>query len=690
MKRENRRNILFRYGSIIFVILLLSLRITYKLVDNTVLSADKWNALASKTLSSIDTIRPVRGEILAADGSVLATNLRVYTPCLDFRAPKFREAAYREAIPELADSLAKYFKGRTAKEWVAYLETPLAKESKNRTRAFPIVAKVSYEKCELVKTFPFLREKKMFTGLHVDTEMARVRPYGDMARRSIGAVGVDSVHTVPFGKFGLERSLDSLLTGVPGYSKKVMLTSAIVDWADKPAIDGYDVKTTIDIKMQDILENELQKVLEVCKPEWGTAVILEVGTGDIKAIANLEYKEGYGYVESLNRAVMRYEPGSVVKTLAMLIMLEDGKVPDVNQEITTGASYTINGSRTSDCVKSTSLPVSRVLEHSSNIAMSRMIINSYGGNPGRFYDLINQTGILAPFNSGIAEEIPPFVKRLGNEPRHKVDLTRQAFGYSTEFSPLYMAAIYNAIAGGGRMPRPRLVRGLKGNGVDTTYAVSYVGNRLCSSENAAILRDMLHRVVWGERGTARHIVRSDKVEIAGKTGTVNVLGPSGYQSHVSRLSFCGFFPYNAPKYTCMVLISPPTETWMSPETTSGRVVKNVAEALFARGMLNNSVDYRDVETPTGEHPTYYADVNGRNAKIHSQLGGSKIAELARNSKSDSGVPDVIGLSFRDALTELEGAGYNVTFTGRGYVSGQTPLPGQEVAQGTYITLKLTE
>lgn len=690
MKRENRRNILFRYGSIVFFILLLSLRICYKLVDNTILSAPKWNELASKTISRTNVIRPVRGNILAADGSILATNLRVYTPCLDFRAPKFKEALYRDAIPALADSLAKHFPSRSASEWVKYLQAPLAKPAERRQRAFPIVSKVSFENSELVKTFPFLCERKMFTGLHVDSEMARVRPYGDMARRSIGAIGVDDTCNIPYGKYGLERSLDSLLAGTPGYSKKVMLTSAIVDWTDQPAKNGFDVTTTIDIKMQDILENELQKVLEVCKPEWGTALILEVGTGDIKAISNLEYKEGYGYVESLNRAVQRFEPGSVVKTLAMLIMMEDGKVPDVNRVIPTGASFSINSSRTSDCVKSTSLPVNRVLEHSSNIAMSRMILEAYRDNPSRFYERIKQAGILEPFHSGISEEVRPYLRRLGNKPRDLVELTRQSFGYASEFSPLYTAAIYNAIAGGGRMPRPRLVRGLKGQGIDTIFDVSYVGNRLCSVENAALLRDMLHRVVWGERGTARRIVRSDKVEIAGKTGTVNILGPGGYQPHVSRLSFCGFFPYQAPKYTCMVLISHPTETWMSPETTSGRVVKNVAEALYARGMLNNSADYHDIEAPVGTHPTLYADVNGRNSKVSSQLGGKKIAQMSRGKKQSAGVPNVVGLSFRDALTELEGAGYNVTFTGHGFVAGQTPLPGEKVAKGTYITLKLTE
>ena len=288
MKRENRRNILVRYGVIVFFILILSARIVYKLVDNTIVSADKWNAKAEQTLANIDTIQPVRGDILAADGSVLATNMIVYTPMLDFRVPRFKEKDYRQAVPELADSMARYFPHRTAEQWRQYLLKPLQSEKAKRPRAFPLLAKASNIQVEQLRTFPFLREKKLFTGFHVDKEMQRVRPYGDMARRSIGATGFVGGKSTKQGIYGLEKALDSLLAGKPGVSKKVRLTNAIVDWTDLPPVDGYNVLTTIDIKMQDIVENELNKILEVCQADWGTAVLMEVGTGDIKAIANLE------------------------------------------------------------------------------------------------------------------------------------------------------------------------------------------------------------------------------------------------------------------------------------------------------------------------------------------------------------------------------------------------------------------
>lgn len=690
MKRENRRNILFRYGAIVAAILLLSLRICYKLVDNTVVSADKWNAKAEKTLSKVDTIMPVRGNILAADGSILATNMIVYTPMVDFRVPKFKEDEYRKLMPQLSVALAENFPERNKDQWKAYLEAPLKKKKENRPRAYPLLRNISLEKAQLIKKLPFFNDKVRYTGLHIDSKLVRVRPYGDMARRSIGAVGETNISKEKKGIYGLEKALDSLLAGKPGLSKKVRLTNAIVDWTDQPPVDGYDVLTTIDIKMQDILENELNKVLDVCKADWGTAILMEVGTGDIKAISNLELSKypGEGYVESLNYAVRRYEPGSVVKTLSMMVAMEDGKVPNLNKVYRTGGSFSVNGVTTRDCSKSDTLSLRRALELSSNIVMSQMILEAYGNDIGRFYTRIKQTGFLEPFHSGIAGEVVPRIDSL--RAKDRVSLTRQSFGYGTEISALYTCALYNAIAGGGKFVRPRLVRGLRGNGADTIFDVSYVRPRICSEQTAAELRDMLHRVVWGPRGTARTVLKSENVEIAGKTGTANMIADGHYVEHMNRLSFCGFFPYDNPRYTCMVIVAYPKETWISPASTSGRVVKNVAEAMYARGMFGNSSDYRSVGEKVGSHPTYYATLDKRHDRINSHIGGGNAAVLAKPKNVSSGVPDVLGLGLRDALAVLENAGYNVGFSGSGYVSSQLPCPGAKSVPGAKVTLKLHE
>lgn len=695
MKKENRRNILFRYGFIVLMILIVSARITYKLIDNTIVSADKWNQKAMEELSRIDTIPPVRGNILAADGSILATNLRIYTPRIDFRCPKFDEKAYRAAIDSIADSMAVYFPQRNAEQWRAHLEKPLAKPADSRSRSYPIIRGISHEESRLLRTFPFFNRKRRYTGLNVESKLARVRPYGAMARRSIGAVGMTKKSSCIHGIYGLEKALDSLLYGKPGVAKKVPLTKAIVNWTDISPLNGYNVRTTIDIKMQDIVENELNKVLEYCDADWGVAVLMDVASGDIKAISNLEKSPvpGEGFIESMNRAVLGFEPGSVVKTISMMIALEDGIVNNINEVITTGRSYAYAGGKPiTDSHGVGSMPVREVIERSSNIGMTKIITRKYGDNPGAFYSRLKSIGFLDPMRTGIAGELLPRIDSLPNNKTGRIALSRQCYGYATEIPPIYTLSIYNAIANGGRYVRPRLVCGLEGNGVDTTYNVSYIRDRICSEANAAKMRTMLKAVVWGDHGTARRL-RSDKVEIAGKTGTAYMIEDRKYNLSKKRLAFCGFFPADKPKYSCIVLTSNPKENARGAASTSGEVLKNIAESLYSRGMLDNSSDYRQSTAEVqGKHPTLYAAMDGsRNDKVQQRLGlGASKSTLAHPLHVKSGVPDVKGLGLRDALCRLENAGYNVQFHGAGYVCGQHPVAGTPLKRGQKVTLTLRE
>lgn len=696
---------MFRYAGVIALILILAGLIVYRLVDNTIISAPKWNELASKELERIDTIEPIRGEILAADGSVLATNMILYTPCLDLRHPKFNEDSYRAYVPKLADSLALHFSERNKKQWREYLLKPLERDSADRSRAFAVVRDISFQECELIKTFPFPRNKAKkprigsIIGFKVESRPVRVRPYGAMARRSIGAVGVtDSIKRV-HGKYGLEKALDSLLYGKPGLARKVPLTNAIVSRADRAPVNGYTVRTTIDIKMQDIVENELNKMLEFCDADWGTAVLIEVATGDIKAVANLELspRAGEGYIESLNRAVLGFEPGSVVKTLSMLIALEDGIVTNLNEVIPLGQSWHYYGKKPiTDSHFNASLRVSEILEQSSNIGMAKIITRRFGPNPAKFYERIRQLGFLEPMHSGIAGELVPTFKPLPDNDLGRQVLSRQSYGYCAEISPLYTASLYNAIANDGVYVRPRLVRGLVGNNLDTIFPVTNIRDRICSVENARILRKMLSAVVWGKHGTARHCVQSPLVRIIGKTGTANINREKiGYTHGVNRLAFCGIFPEEKPRYTCMVLISYPKKNAMGAPSTSGMVVRKIAEALYSRGMLEYDDAYDKGEHSPNTVPTLYASLDAeRNDRMQQTLAlGKRKAVMASPSaaKGQSGtVPSVLGLGLRDAINRLETSGYSVNITGIGCVVGQVPGPGQAASRGSTVHLTLRE
>lgn len=692
MKKDNRSHILLRYAIIIVLILVLSARIVMKLCDTTIIDADKWNHRANELLSQSKVIVPPRGNILASDGSVLATNLNFYTARIDYRAEKFNEKLFRDTIDQLAARMAEHFPVRDAAGWKKHLLKPLDKVREKRPRAYKLMSGLSHTDMETLRTFPFFSIKnRNRNGLTFEKYMRRFNPYGDMARRSIGGVGETKESKEIHGISGLEKALDSLLYGKIGYSKMINLTKKITDWTDVPAIPGCDIVTTIDINMQDIVESELNNVLDTCGADWGVAVLMDVRNGDIKAISNLERNpRGAGYVEARNRAVMGYEPGSVVKTLSMMIAVEDGLIPDLDETLPTGAGWAYAGGRPiTDSHYSASIRAGDVLEQSSNIGMARIITRKYNDNPGAFYSRVKSLGFLEPMNTGIAGEVPPRFDSIASDRGGRIALSRMSYGYATEIPPLYTLAIYNAIANDGVFVRPRLVKEVKG-AIDSVMPVSYMGDgRACSQRTAGILRQMLTNVVWGDHGTGRFL-RNNTVRIAGKTGTCYMIENGSYNPSKKRLAFCGFFPADNPKYSCVVLTCHPTKNYFGAATTSGQVLRNIALKLYSRGMLGNSSDYRS-KIPSNDAPTFYASSMGRKAydRVKAEFSLPSHRALKSPATTSKGtLPDVKGYSLREALVALETAGYNVSYSGSGYVRSMKPAAGTRAPRGTRVRLVL--
>lgn len=692
MNKNSRRDIISRYLFISALIMIFAIAISSKLFSTTVVHSEQWNNKADSVLTSVKVVLPRRGDILAADGSVLATNLQYYTVRMDYRCERFMEKEFMDSVDALADSLALHFPIKSASAWKTYLLEPMSLPKKERPTARRIVPNISYTEYQKLRTFPFFSIKnKNRNGLTVEQRMKRSTPYGDMARRSIGGVGEQPNREIR-GISGLEMALDSFLFGQPGQAKKMQLTRHIVNWTDVEPVDGYSIKTTIDIKLQDIVENELNNVLEQTDADWGVAVLMEVATGDIKAISNLEKSKTTGqYIEGMNRAVLGYEPGSVVKPISMLLALEDGLVSNLDQTIPIGNSYAYAGGRAiTDSHYNASLTVKGVIEQSSNIGMTRIITNQagpYHNNPAHFHDRLAEIGFLEPMNTGIAGERVPNVPAT----KSRVALSRMCYGYATEIPPLYTLSIYNAIANDGRYVRPRLVKEIIGNGIDSVLPVTYIRDRICSEKNARKLREMLTAVVWGDHGTARNMVRDENVAIAGKTGTCYMIENGKYNTGKKRLAFCGFFPVETPKYSCIVLTCNPKEQWFGAQSTSGQVMKNIARKMFSRGMLGNSSDYREI-AQEGTQPLFYATSSKMSRKHLTQgLDIPSAQEMAYSSTANDGcVPSVVGLGLREAVVKIEEAGYNVSFNGNGYVRSQWPGAGQRLKEGESVNLSLTE
>lgn len=714
-----RGRILLNLAIVSAVVIAMSCAIVFMLINTTVVNADAWNAKGQRQLDTITPIQPLRGDILACDGSILATNLNYYNVSIDFRPKHFWIRQYVQSLDSLADTLAVYFPTRTRQEWHDYLEAPLKKPKSHRSGTYRLVRNVPFDVAQRFKQFPFFRRTRNAnrTGLKLEPVLRRMYPYGDMARLSVGRVGyLPGRDEAQHGISGLEQALDTLLFGTPGRAKRVMFTNRVAKWPIEQPHHGYTVTTTIDITIQDILESELGEMLVKSNADWGTAIIMEVATGDIKAISNLERDSLHPgrYIEAMNRAVLAYEPGSVMKTISMIPALEDGYALPVDKQFAIGHSYAYKGGRPiHDTHSPASLPVSRFLEYSSNIGMTKLVAAHYEGNPNGFRERLREIGFFDRFGTGIARERRPYFPTLENNSRGLVALSRMTFGYSTMIPPLYTCAIYNAVANDGRFVRPRLVKALRSyDGRDSVIPVSYVRDSILSRRNAALLRDMLTQVVYGEGGTAKFL-RDKTVRIAGKTGTAKIVNevrpgqkrdsitgpdgkkrpaPLGYREGHYRVAFCGFYPVEKPKYTCIVVISDPRPPLHGPAVTAGAVLKNTALKLYARGYLDNYADYHENAPADPGRPTLYATFRGdRSLDIHRYIDMDRAAVIQRPGAAAAGcVPDVRGLGVREAVVRLEEAGYNVAFDGIGYVTAQEPAPGTKAGKGHKVKLQLQQ
>lgn len=686
-----------RYGVVAAVIVLFAIISGWSLIRTTVIDADKWNDKANRELQRIDTIQPIRGDILACDGSILATNIVTYDVAIDFKASRFMTKNMREDMTALCDTLAKHFPQKTAQQWREKLESQLDREKTKRSSYFVLLRDITHEQCEQLRKFPFFcrSDNPNYNGLVISSRMRREYPYGDMAKRSIGRVNQHPNGQI-HGYSGLEYALDSLLYGKPGVCKKVPLTHKITNWVDVNAVSGRTLITTIDITLQDIVETALSDMLAKSRASWGTVILMEAATGDIKAISNLDRDSVSGrIVESMNRAMRGIEPGSVIKTISMIVALEDGYVGNLDTPYKTSewkfGNYKFTGKPETCCARD-------VLRYSSNIGIAKLVAPHFADDPNGFSERLRRLGFFEPLRTGIAGETPPRFPRLDTKAGGLVTLVNQTFGYGAIIPPIYMCAMYNAIANDGRFVRPRIIRGYRTATGDSILAPTYVRDSICSRRNARILQDMLRRVVSEKGGTAYGFLHDSEVPLAGKTGTAYVAKEKrpgqtdfkpGYKDHRWRnLSFCGIFPADNPRYTCMVVIGEPAAGGPAA-SFCGMIVRDIAAKMNARGLLGDTPDYR-ADDPVKDKtviPTVYTVGRKYMPTLRQTLGTNRV-KTYKSAKSVRGaVPDVRGMGIRQAVHTIETAGYRAVVHGNGLVVTQSPAAGTRIRAGA--TVKLT-
>ena len=720
MNKKIQRN----YFIVALILGMLIVSIIGKAFVTSFVEGKYWIDLIGKYTPYRTSVQATRGNIFSSDGELMAVSEPYYQLYIDFWADGMNDSILRKNIKPLSVELNKRFPERSAGQYETDLLNGLRMQQKEaerikngeekvvkKSREYPLsIRPVDYLELKTIKQMPFFNQGRNKSGLYERELMRRNKPFGILASRTIGDIW-DGVKGVG-GKTGLELGYDSLLQGKPGEATMRWVEGRFKEVPEVDPISGKDIITTIDINFQGITENALMEKLKELNAESGTAVVMEVKTGEIKAIANLtRYKEG-AWDEGLNYALSDMsEPGSTFKVASMMVALEDSVVrPDDPVDVGNGR-FDYGGFTLLDHNASRGgygkITAAKSIWFSSNIGVAKIILRGYEKNPGKYVEGLYKIG----FNKDLKLEIPGYGNAKVRHPKDslrtwsKTTLPWMSFGYETQIPPIYTLTFFNAIANNGKMIKPIFVKEIRDGKKMERKKTEIINERICSDNTLSLIREMLDSVVNHPQGTGKP-VRSDLVRIAGKTGTAQLSqGAAGYRaggtSH--QVSFCGYFPADAPKYSCIVVIRRPRNGNASGGFMSGAVFKQIAEAIFARDAvatrvnLNKEILSKEVpkiKSGLSDYSKYV--LNKLNVRYVDSLKGKWISpqwtneQLVLKEKTipDHAVPNVVGMGAKDAVYVLENTGLQVNLLGRGEVYSQSLTAGSSVLSGQTITIQL--
>ena len=706
MSRFNSDKVMPRYFAIAVVFTLVGFAVVGKAMYIMTAKKDYWTQVASRLKRDSVSVKPTRGNILSCDGQLMAGSIPEYKVFVDFQAGATdsignhnRDSLWAADIDSLCYGLNQIFPSKSVAEFKAHLLEGKHKVMKNGTvgaRHWAIWnRRIDYNTfCEVHK-LPIFRESSGKGGFHWETFNARKRPFGSLAGRTIGDVYIakDSA------KNGLELSYDSILRGTNGLMHRRKVLSKYLDIPVMTPIDGADIVTTIDVSMQDLAERALVDELKLVNGEMGVAILMEVKTGDVKAIVNMQRADDGEYYEMVNNAIShRCEPGSVFKVASFLVALDDGVIPnDTNFTIPTGCGVMeMHGRAMKDHNWRRggygTINVARALEVSSNIGVSYVIDKFYGSNPTKYVQGLYRVGIHEDLKLPLVGYHPPYIRMPDTKTQDrakywsKTTLPWMSIGYETQIAPINTVAFYNAIANNGKMMQPRFVKQLVKDGqVIKEFEPVVLKEQIAKPSTIKMMQTILEHVV--SQGLGRK-AGSKSFKVAGKTGTAQVADQFGsYHSGTTRywLSFAGFFPADNPRYTCIVCIKK-SGLPASGGGMSGVVFHHIAEGVMAQNLKLSVDDARDstsvFKPAVKQGNTIAADyvLNDLNIKDKPQL----------QQKKESGqiIPDVTGMGARDAVYALERRGVKAIIKGRGKVKSQSLYAGTAVKQGMKCELYL--
>lgn len=687
-------------------------------LKSIVFESNYWEGVRKRFTKNNQVIEAERGNIYDCNGRLLVGSIPVFRLYIDFKVygpdsvankkvQEWRNNEFDAKKDSICEGLHEIFPEYTADWFAKRLQKGRDKQRTCQIYPYP----VSFEKYKKCQKLPLLRERTLRGGFHGDKIVQRAKPYGSLASRLLGSLHPDSDRVA---KNGIEFLCDSILRGKDGISHSTKLRNANVSLTDEAPVDGRDIVTTIDVDLQDAAEKAIRAQIEALRAEMGVVIVMEAATGDVKAMVNLGRGSDGRYHEMMNYAISkRMEPGSTFKTASIMVALEDGVITPQTMVETGNGLYRMHGSNMKDWSYGGRggfglIDVKTVMEQSSNIGVSRLIDEQYGSNPTKFVDGLKRVGAGIPLDVPFPGAQDPRMKRPEDATWSKTTLAWMSIGYESLLPPISTCTFYNGIANNGRLVRPRFVKAVMENGVVVEeFPVEVLREKMCSDKTLGQIRDILENVVSAPNGTGKK-ARCDQFKVCGKTGTAQVAtGRGGYHSGQVEylISFCGFFPAEAPKYTCLVCIQKKGLP-ASGGGHCGPVFKEVAQAVMATGMNHrNPVQAADststiipqmrngnIEETIASLKNLGIKTNGTTSSASPTWGvceptSAGISLTPQNVQKDV-MPDLTGMGARDAVYAIQSMGMKAELSGTGKVTKQSISPGETVLAGTRVRVNL--
>lgn len=692
-----------RANMVYFSVVLFAMAIAVKLFTIQLVEGDKWRARAETVSTTYRIVQPDRGHIYSEDGRLLATSVPEYDVRMDMMPNGMTDELFRSNVDSLSVRLADLFKDRTASEY----KRDLTDARYRKERYYLVKRNVDHTQVQVLRTFPLFDLGRYRGGLVTEKRTVRMRPFGRLASRSVGYVLRDS------SKVGLEGGYDQWLRGVTGRRLERRLTGGVwmpIDNGDgvdpKP---GSDIHTTIDMNLQDVADAALEDQLRKHGAQYGTLVVMEVATGYIKAICNLTRKDS-SYVADLNYAISQStEPGSTFKLASLMVGLDDGLIKATDTVDTQKGQVRFRDRIMRDSHEGGygRITVQRAFELSSNTGISLAITKAYEKDPKRFVDGLRRMGLANRTDIMIPGEATPTMRNPGEKGWSGVSLPWMSIGYEVALTPLQVLTFYNAVANNGRLMQPQFVDHVSRNGKTTErFEPKELNPAICSKATLDIVHGFLQGVV--DSGTATNL-KNAHFAIAGKTGTAQIARNGSYKSEglSYQASFVGYFPADAPKYSCIVVVNGPTMSGYYGNVVAGPIFQNIADKIYSNRLeMQQDVLLAEVKGPrtpitlsghTGDIRRAMEGLNipviveGEGEWTSTAAGDTAVVLSARGipTMAMDRVPNVLGMGLRDALYILENRGLRVRFQGNGMVRKQSLSPGTKAPAGSTITIELT-